>query len=285
MIIGVSGKKQHGKDRVHRALVWFDLNGGEIGDIEKAKAFIMSDEKVTSYWKNVKFADKLKDIICLLTGCTREQLETEEFKNSYMSDEWNKTVYGSYCSNGGLNIQTEETYAHNPGFSHIIYDIPDDEELTKRSQDFIAFFNDKRDFFDSSDYRDRKYAISIRRTYRDALQEIGTNLFRRQFCGSTWVNATMAEYNNRADNYPPMWVVTDVRFPNEAQVIKDNGGLVVRVNRPSVVSTDTHESETALDNYTDFDAVFINDNPEEYIVAIFNFYKSVICHKLKTSNK
>ena len=27
-----------------------------------------------------KFADKLKDIVCLLIGCTREQLEDQEFK-------------------------------------------------------------------------------------------------------------------------------------------------------------------------------------------------------------
>jgi hypothetical protein len=31
----------------------------------------------------------------------------------------------------------------------------------------------------------------------------------------------------------PNWIITDVRFPNEAKAIKDRGGIVIRVNRNS----------------------------------------------------
>ena len=39
-------------------------------------------------WKIVKFADKLKDIVCLLIGYTRSQLEAREFKEKELGEEW-----------------------------------------------------------------------------------------------------------------------------------------------------------------------------------------------------
>ena len=29
----------------------------------------------------------------------------------------------------------------------------------------------------------------------------------------------------------PNWIITDVRFPNEADAIKGRGGIIIRVNR------------------------------------------------------
>lgn len=52
-------------------------------------------------------------------------------------------------------------------------------------------------------------------------------------------------------------VVTDVRFPNEADYIKRHGFLI-RVIRPGLDHADAHESETALDDYP-HDAYLIND--------------------------
>lgn len=39
-----------------------------------------------SEYKIKKFADKLKDIVCILIGCTREQLEDSKFKSMTMED-------------------------------------------------------------------------------------------------------------------------------------------------------------------------------------------------------
>lgn len=44
-------------------------------------------------------------------------------------------------------------------------------------------------------------------------------------------------------------VVTDVRFPNERDLIHDLGGVHVHVDRPGLVSTDPHPSETAMEPY------------------------------------
>ncbi|WP_432482563.1 deoxynucleotide monophosphate kinase family protein [Kineococcus esterisolvens] len=91
---------------------------------------------------------------------------------------------------------------------------------------------------------------------RRILQRLGTDVGRRLFGENVWVDALMGDLpGDRV-------AITDVRFPNEADAIRERDGLVIRVNRPGVgpaVSEDggVHESETALDGY-DFDLVVDN---------------------------
>ena len=73
------------------------------------------------------------------------------------------------------------------------------------------------------------------------------------------------------------WIITDVRFPNEAQAIKDRGGIVIRVKRPldrlgnsklpklKHTSVTQHPSETALDDY-DFDYVIENEGSIDELI-------------------
>lgn len=57
----------------------------------------------------------------------------------------------------------------------------------------------------------------------------------------------------------PSWCITDVRFPNEVKAIKEKEGIVIRINRESDYNS-THFSETALDDYEDFDYTIDNNN-------------------------
>lgn len=77
---------------------------------------------------------------------------------------------------------------------------------------------------------------------RRLLQAHGVAI-RTHVSESVWVDATMSRV---MDETRPV-VVTDVRFPNEADTIEAAGGVLVRVHRPSLVSEDEHVSETALD--------------------------------------
>lgn len=55
--------------------------------------------------------------------------------------------------------------------------------------------------------------------------------------------------------------VTDLRFPNEAQALKDNGFMLVRIdrnNRPSE-NRASHESENAMNDFKDWDYVIDNN--------------------------
>ena len=77
---------------------------------------------------------------------------------------------------------------------------------------------------------------------RRLLQDYGTGI--RDYAGAdVWVDAME---RNLHRTFGPV-VISDVRFPNEAARISRLGGVLVRVYRPDLVSTDTHISETALD--------------------------------------
>jgi hypothetical protein len=82
---------------------------------------------------------------------------------------------------------------------------------------------------------------------------------RDQLHENVWVNALFADYNENS-----RWIITDVRFPNEAEAIKKHGGIVIRINRD--VDTNNHLSETALDDY-EFDYV-IDNNSDMYKLAL-----------------
>lgn len=91
-------------------------------------------------------------------------------------------------------------------------------------------------------------------TVRDLLQKLGTECMRNGLHTNTWVNALFADYvpvDYNDDEQPslPNWIVTDTRFRNEAEAIKDKGGIIIRVDRPGVEPINAHPSETGLDNW------------------------------------
>lgn len=86
-------------------------------------------------------------------------------------------------------------------------------------------------------------------TVREFLQKLGTDALRNGLHENVWVNALMADYVEDEDGDLPNWIVTDVRFPNEAQAIKDQNGYVIRIERPGYTPVNAHASETALDNW------------------------------------
>lgn len=84
---------------------------------------------------------------------------------------------------------------------------------------------------------------------RRLLQEYGVTI--RSYQPDFWLRIAMAKASSLrvGSNGSPV-IITDVRFPNEADAIREAGGILVRVLRPGLASDDTHESETALDDYS-----------------------------------
>jgi len=98
-----------------------------------------------------------------------------------------------------------------------------------------------------------KHLMGWDMTVRELLQRLGTEGVRSGVHTDAWVNALFVDYYQYAK-----WIITDVRFPNEAQSIKDRGGVLIRVNRPGVGPVNNHLSETALDDWK-FDHVIDNN--------------------------
>lgn len=90
-------------------------------------------------------------------------------------------------------------------------------------------------------------------TPRQLLQLIGSDVVRDLVYGNLWVDLLakrMYDYTNV--------VITDCRFANERKILKDQGGILVKINRNTGL-TDTHISETSLGSDDEYD-VIINNN-------------------------
>ena len=220
MIIGISGKKQAGKDTVGKIIQYLDVRYGGNGNVPIGFNLDTIDSRVIeatghTKWHVKKFAGKLKEIVSILTGISLEDLEKESVKNQILPEHWWYWVI----------IRT-----------------------SKR----IAYIGNE-DFY--------KVDIScalIKPTIREILQEVGTDALRNIVHPDIWVNSLFTEYRKEKN-----WIITDVRFPNEAYAVVEKGGFLIRINRPgygtsmSALAND-HESEIALDAY-DFDIVISND--------------------------
>jgi len=229
-LIGISGKIGSGKDTIGQIIQYlFSLENGSLANHQMS----FEDFKYTpnsnfygSGFEIKKFADELKNQVCSLIDCTREDLENIDFKNKELGEEW---WYWKLNREGG--------------YSPILISYPASEEELMQYEGLIL----------------------IKPTPRMLLQQIGTDLFRNQLHPNVWVNALMSKYKLKSigdlDNGLqsrgvefPNWIITDMRFPNELKAVKDRGGITIRVerhvdeNNKPIKRENEHESETALDN-------------------------------------
>ncbi len=85
--------------------------------------------------------------------------------------------------------------------------------------------------------------------FRLILQGWGTDFKRKLVDDNYWIKKVDIDlYKQYTKSPDSVALLTDVRFPNEADYIKSCGGIIVRIERPEIQS-DEHRSETALDNY------------------------------------
>jgi len=272
MIIGVAGKIGSGKD-ITGIIIQLLINGHSVEDALTKVNLHMNGKKLLwdklCDWKIVKFADKLKDIICILLGCTREQLESHDYKETPLGEEWWYYKLSKFY---------EKAYI---------------ESLDKSSTEYRGFADlvDYNDFYTIPEHRQFYYQL-IKPTPRLLLTCIGTECGRQIIHPNIWVNATMNDYKSKfrkdddfvhtelsdgslvkwKDNpiweptHYPNWIITDLRFPNEAKSIKDRDGFIIRLQRLEsdinnikllkartssnpITLVKEHESETALDLY------------------------------------
>lgn len=71
-------------------------------------------------------------------------------------------------------------------------------------------------------------------TPRDALREIGTDLFRDHFSEDIWINSIRKRILSKY-SYDKI-IFSDCRFPNEIQLVKDLGGVIIELQPKEVPS-------------------------------------------------
>ena len=117
-----------------------------------------------------------------------------------------------------------------------------------------------------------RYKTTQSMTVRDLLQLLGTEAMRNGLHTNVWVNALMSDYKGNVKEWDelgndtlveyPNWIITDTRFPNELEAVREQKGITIKVHRPGRKTDEKqaqHASEVALDHVTDWDYVISND--------------------------
>lgn len=204
MIIGISGKKTVGKDTVGQIiqyLIYKNKYKNKIADItlEQFIHFNNTNQLIYSLdWQIKKFAAKLKEIVCILTGCTIQELEDEEFKNCFMPKEWNidgrRITYRWFLQSLGTDIVRgihSDTWVN---------------ALMRQYEDV-----------DGYDIQNEYIRLGGRGvgTPQDKILNDKIQIKLKEFIAKNTSN----------------WIITDTRFKNEFNAIKSRKGIVIRVNR------------------------------------------------------
>jgi hypothetical protein len=91
------------------------------------------------------------------------------------------------------------------------------------------------------------------------MQKIGTEIVRDQIDQDFWVKKMDELVGSHKGG---LIIIHDVRFLNEANFISNRGGVIIRVIRPSMISTSVHRSETEMSRIKEKIVVF-NDGDLE----------------------
>ena len=104
---------------------------------------------------------------------------------------------------------------------------------------------------------DDRYGV----TPRWAMQSLGTEWGRTLIHEDVWAIACLSRIETAED---PDWVITDTRFINEARIIREHGGIIVKVVRPGANTGEfeDHPSERQID-LIEPDYTILNDGTLE----------------------
>jgi len=228
-IIAISGRMNSGKDTVGK-IIQILTNFPEMSS-ERIVQHLNKD-LTNNKFEIKKFADKLKDMVCLILGCTREQLEDRDFKEKELGEEW---------------------WVYDLG-DHLVprwgFDLNSDNEMCEER--YLV-------------------KLTPRRILQLLGTEAGREIIHPLIWINALMSEYVAKgVPTRADSYYPNWIITDLRFKNELKAVKDRGGITIRVERPNERETDAseralHPSETALDNFK-FDYVVYNTGTIEDLI-------------------
>jgi hypothetical protein len=255
-IIAIAGRAGSGKDTVGKiiqCLYYLHKNNIKVLTVLE----LLNDKNLDlnlSGWQVKKFADKLKDIVCILIGCTREQLEDPVFKETELGEEWRRYYFAvSDVRSEKAPIKISKYYSS-------------EKEAWESDNNLILY--------GSGESKEIHPLISEVLTPRLILQNLGTEGGRDAIHPSIWVNSLMSEYvahpkgtahdlkdwselythkecknckkqyngwkrqylckeciEDDSIQFYPNWLITDMRFPNEYDAVKSRGGIAIRVVR------------------------------------------------------
>ncbi len=276
-VIGFSGKFGSGKDFVAETIL----------------------DELSPGWEHISFAKALKD----------------EASNMYVQCEHEhcRPNFGYLLENGEVLscpiIETPRPIYENGEAAPIVFDVEptqcqepavaSGEDVVKiptgvisktiwKTREYVGL-NDARSLVCGSTVHDPVDAWSRSVCTRRINQWHGTEV-RRAEDADYWAKRGM-EFANVANKNGAVVAFTDVRFPNEADAIRNADGVVIRLTISEQVRDErlfkrdghlppagasNHPSEISLDDYTDFDLIVSNDGAlEDTLTKVAAFLNSV----------
>jgi len=103
------------------------------------------------------------------------------------------------------------------------------------------------------DEKDTRVVPAYGMTIRQLLQKFGTESTRDVFGADFWINRLSMDLN-----FDNINCISDVRFDNEANWIRNHGGIIIHIERPSLDMNMEHSSELGIDKNVS-DITIIND--------------------------
>lgn len=219
-LIGIGGKMQSGKDTTAKIIM----------DLKKDKP-----------WKILRFADSVKDIVCVLLNCTRDDLENINFKNKELGKNWDKYIV------------RETRYASDINRCEIKYTSSSIEEAIKICEKNNMYF-----------------VLKEKMTPRLLLQLIGTECGRNIIHPNIWINCLKSKYDLYKNDYNI--IIPDLRFNNEAEFIEKNNGKIIIIYRKIDDESD-HPSENSLSIFSDYVTIENNGTTDDLKLKIQTILK------------
>jgi len=128
----------------------------------------------------------------------------------------------------------------------------------KEISKIIFSFTDDQLFGESKEDVDDTWKIKP----RDTFQFIGTDAMRNTLSArfphigkNIWIKHLQLRLERTTDDV----IVSDIRYQNELDMIKQLGGKIYKVQRTGMELHDSHESESGIDDLHGIDAIIEND--------------------------
>src|SRR5690625_2596458 len=162
MIIGISGKKGHGKDTT-------GIIFGKLLTVEKRRHTVSSvygylqersDTDLVGDWKIKRFGDKLKEIASIITGIDRRLFESQDFKNMNLSE---------------VTKEDWRYYKVNVDGKKVLHPVHTSRHMIDR-------------------IKKNHHVELVDPTVRHFLQNLGTEAIRNNIHPNTWAKALFADY-------------------------------------------------------------------------------------------
>lgn len=144
----------------------------------------------------------------------------------------------------------------------------------------IFLLSDEQLYGNEKEVPDKRWNGS---TPRQLLQVVGTQLFREdlnkyipqlnELSNTIWIHHFELWY---AKNKDKKIVIPDIRFNDEAQMIKNNGGVLIKINRGEFSKTDLHKSEQELEDIMADAYIFNNSSIDELYNTIDTLFTTDI---------